>query len=148
MIFYYLDSSSWVKYYSDEKGSKWIGNLLQTYQAFASSPLGFIEVLTILARKFKNREANPQLETKMRYLDEDWLSFLHIPLNEPVVNIVREIVKKKTLKGADTIHLASALLLKRKLEEKADKLIFISSDKKLNEAAKKYDLDVINPEEQ
>jgi hypothetical protein len=58
------------------------------------------------------------------------------------------MTKKLSIRGADAVHLASALILKNCFKEKNDRLIFVASDHELKEAAKSSELDVIDPTEQ
>ena len=52
------------------------------------------------------------------------------------------------LRGADAVHLASALVLQRCFADAEDRLVFIASDRELKEAAQSSGLAVIDPEEQ
>jgi hypothetical protein len=52
------------------------------------------------------------------------------------------------LRGADAVHLASALVLRRRFADAEDRLIFVASDRELKEAAQSSGLAVIDPEEQ
>ena len=72
MIFYYLDSSAWVKRYYQESGTTWVQDLFTHNRAMACASLGLIEVMATLARKGKAREINPSmLEQKVQELEED-----------------------------------------------------------------------------
>jgi predicted nucleic acid-binding protein len=53
MIYYYLDSSAWVKRYYKEHGSDWVQGLFANDQTFACATLGVIEIFATLARKRK-----------------------------------------------------------------------------------------------
>lgn len=52
------------------------------------------------------------------------------------------------VRGADAVHLASALLLQKRLAEDDDQLIFIASDHELNRAAQASGLIVVDPEKE
>jgi hypothetical protein len=52
------------------------------------------------------------------------------------------------LRGADAVHLASALVLQRRFAEAEDRLVFVASDRELKEAAHSSGLAVIDPEAQ
>lgn len=148
MIFYYLDASAWVKRYYQENGTTWVQDLFAHNWAIACSPLGFIEVVATLARKCKVREIEPPLfEEKAQELEEDWKRFIHVHLTVEVVEIARELAKKLALRGADAVHLASALLLQRHSADEDNRLIFVTSDHELKEAAQASNLVVIDPNE-
>lgn len=87
-------------------------------------------------------------EEKARELEEDWERFIHVQLTVEAVNIAKESAKELALRGADAVHLASALLLQKRLVEKADRLVFVTSDHELNEAAQSSGLIVIDPDEE
>jgi len=52
------------------------------------------------------------------------------------------------LRGADAVHLASALVLQSRLVDAEDRLIFVAADRELKEAAQASGLAIIDPEEQ
>ena len=70
-----------------------------------------------------------------------------IDLGPGVLSIVRGVVDQFVLKGADVVHLASAIWLRdlAALNVK-EAVFFLSSDKKLVKAAAKSRLEVFNPE--
>src|SRR5258708_19638113 len=85
--------------------------------------------------------------------DADWvLSIGPIELGTGVLVFVRDLVRGFPLRGADAIHLASALWLRdmARLRMKVDRytgpLVFVSSDKQLAKAAPKTPLKFFNPE--
>jgi len=146
MTLYYLDSSAWVKRYYRETGTAWVESLLAQHQPIDCASLGVIEVTAALARKQKARFiASSQVEQKLRDLDRDWQHLVQLELTDQVVMAAKELARKLALRGADAVHLASALLLKDQLT-KDDQLILVTSDHELREAAQLYDLLVIDPE--
>jgi hypothetical protein len=52
------------------------------------------------------------------------------------------------LRGADSVHLASALILKEELELDAGEFAFVTSDQELKAAALTAGLAVVDPQEQ
>ena len=52
------------------------------------------------------------------------------------------------LRGADAVHLASALVLQRRFADAENHLVFVASDRELKEAAQASGLAVIDPEDQ
>lgn len=148
MIFYYLDASAWVKRYYQENGTTWVQDLFANHWAIACSSLGLIEVMATLARKLKAREIDPPLfEEKAQELEEDWDRFIHVHLTVEAVEIARKLAKKLALRGSDAVHLASALLLQRHSADEDNRLIFVTSDHELKEAAQASGLIVIDPSE-
>lgn len=149
MIFYYLDASAWVKRYYQEDGTSWVQNLFVHKQILACSSLGMIEVVATLSRKLKALEITPsQFKLKAQELEDDWKHFIQIQMTDEIVNIAKELTKKLSLRGSDSVHLSSALLLQRRFEKKSEQLVMVTSDYELKEAAKSSRLDVIDPTEQ
>lgn len=149
MIFYYLDASAWVKRYYQEIGTTWVQDLFANNRILSCASLGMIEVIATLARKGKAKEIDPNiLKQKVREIEEDWGHFVKIQLSAEAMDIAKDIARTFALRGADAIHLASALLLKRRFAEEDDKLIIITSDRELKEAAQLSGLVVIDPDEQ
>ena len=149
MIFYYLDASAWVKRYYQEIGTRWVQKLFTDGEALTCASLGVGEVTATLARKAKAREiSRRQVTQKMRELDEDWSRFIQIHLSIEAVTQAREVARQRALRGADAIHLASALMLRSRFVEAEDQLVFVVSDHQLREAARSAGLSVTNPEEE
>lgn len=149
MIFYYLDASAWVKRYYQEAGTSWVQDLFAQNRAIACASLGLIEVMATLARKGKAQEIDPSmLGQKARELEEDWECFIEIHLTAEAVDIAKKLARKLAPRGADAVHLASALLLQKRFTEEDDQLILVTSDHELKEAARVSGLVVIDPDEQ
>jgi len=150
LIVYYLDASAWVKRYYQERGSAWMRNMFAHHRLVASASLGVIEVTATLARKATGREIDPSmLDNKLRELDEDWTRFIQVHMTMDVVDMARQVVQELALRGADAIHLASALLLRQHLEEdESAHLTFVASDRELKDAAEASHLTLIDPEDQ
>jgi len=149
MIFYYLDASVWVKRYYQERGTRWVQQLFTDGVTLTCASLGVVEVTATLARKAKARElSRGQLTRKMRELDEDWSRFIQINLSVEAVKQAREVARQRALRGADAIHLASALLLQSRFVEEDDRLVFVASDHQLRDAARSAGFTVADPEEE
>ncbi len=148
MIFYYLDAGAWVKRYYQETGTYWVQQLFADGETLTCASLGVVEVTATLARKAKAREINrKQLTQKVRELDEDWSRFVQIHLSFEAVTQAREVAQQQALRGADAIHLASALVLRSRFVEAEDQLVFVVADRQLKEAARSAGLHVADPEE-
>jgi uncharacterized protein len=149
VIFYYLDASVWVKRYYRERGTSWVQKLFADNVTMACASLGLVEVVATLARKAKAREIGRALLTrKVRDLEEDWERFIQIHLTAEAVNRAKDAARHQALRGADAVHLASALLLQSRFVEQEDRLVFVASDRELKGAAQVSGLEVIDPEEQ
>jgi predicted nucleic acid-binding protein len=149
VIFYYLDASSWVKRYYWEPGTRWVQELFARNPTIACASLGLIEVMATLARKRKARDVDLlSFEQKGQELEEDWGRFIQIPLMTETTNLAKDLARNMALRGADAVHLPSALVLRRRFADAEDRLSFVASDRELKEAAQSSSLVVIDPEEQ
>ena len=149
MIFYYLDASAWVKRYYWEPGTRWVQELFTQHPTIACASLGLIEVMATLARKRKARDIDLlSFEQKVQELEEDWERFIQIQLTTETMDLAKDLAKNMALRGADAVHLASALVLQRRFADAEDRLVFVASDRELKEAAQSSGLALIDPEEQ
>ena len=149
MTFYYLDASAWVKRYYQETGTWWVQGIFSQETKLACSALGLIEVIATLARKCKAGEIAPSsFEQKVQDLEDDWRHFIHIHLTAEAVDTAKEQARVWALRGADAIHLASALMLQRRFGDEEDQMIFVTSDQELKEVATSVGLTVSDPNEE
>lgn len=146
MIFHYLDASAWVKRYYQEPGAAWVQHLFSGNPFLACAPLGLIEVMATLARKGKG-PGLPQatLNQQAFALQQDWQLFIKINLTSSVIQPAVDVTKTFALRGADAIHLASALELQQRFVDQTDQLIVVTSDHELFQAAQLSGLTVIDP---
>ncbi len=148
MIFYYLDASAWVKRYYQEAGTSWVQDLFLRHETISCSSLGFLETMATLSRKRKANEiTSGQFKQKAQEIEDDWERFIQIQMTSETVNNAKELTIKYALRGADAVHLSSALMLQKRFREKEDRLIVVASDYELKEAAKSSGLEVIDPSE-
>jgi len=146
MNIYYLDASAWVKRYYQETGTDWMIHLFSQNPLFASASLGLIEVLATLARKQKAHEIDEaNYEQKLQEIEADWLRFIQVQLTDVIVQKTKTLTKDYALRGADAIHLASALHLQELFANQNDHLIFVTSDLELKSAAQQSHLTVTDP---
>lgn len=102
--------------------------------------------VTTLARKQKTRELDSMLfEQKAKELEEDWRQFIQIQLTAETADLAKELARQLALRGADAVHLASALMLARRLAADEDQLVVITSDRELKGATQRSGLAVVNP---
>jgi predicted nucleic acid-binding protein len=153
----YLDSSALIKRYQYEHGTEALNARLQEetrgLRSVFTSVLTYAEIHAALARRAREKLISPEEAVVVQdEFDADWvLSIGPIELGTTVLGLVRDIVRGLALRGADAVHLASALWLRDmgRLGLKADQytgpLIFVSSDKQLARAASKHKLDVFDP---
>jgi len=148
VIFYYLDASAWVKRYYRESGTDSIQSLFATEQRLACASLGFVEVMATLARKRKAHEIDAvAFEQKSGELESDWERFVQIQLSVEAVELAKVMARMLALRGADAVHLASALILQERFVDEDDRLVLVTSDRELIAAGEVSGMIVMNPEE-
>jgi uncharacterized protein len=146
----YLDSSALIKHYVQEVGTERVREKLRAGSPAFSSVLTFAEIHSALARRFKDRSisSNEFVAARSKF-DLDWaVSWSAVDLSPSILGIVRNIVDQFALRGADTVHLASAMWLRNTALASGIKnqLLFLSSDKQLAKAAASLGLEAFNPQ--
>jgi predicted nucleic acid-binding protein len=154
----YLDSSALVKRYQAEQGTTALNARLEeearNSRLVFTSVLAYAEVHSAVSRLTREKQWSKGEARKIRNtFDADWLqSFSPVELSVGVLSFVRSIAARFVLRGADIVHLASALWLRDmgRLGVKPDQypgsLVFASSDVQLLKAAVKCQVQVFNPQ--
>jgi len=133
-----------VKRYAREAGSEWLAGLFEGWAVFSCASLGFIEVLAALYRRRRAGDLQePDFDAALSAFQEDRRSFVDVQLTDEVLYIARDVVHRFALRGADTIHLASALVVRRRYEN--DTVTFVASDRELSAAAQTAGFIVLDP---
>jgi predicted nucleic acid-binding protein len=141
----YFDSSALLKRYIEEKGSDKVNALLRERWIAAASRLAYPEILAAMTRRHRAKGIETgAFERVRKAFKDDWAFLTVIELNQQVFQIIDQIVAKYGLKGADSVHLSSALWLKKATKED---ILFVASDLELIQAAKTEKLKVCNPEQ-
>jgi predicted nucleic acid-binding protein len=108
----YFDTTALVKQYLHEAGSKIVLQLLKTDDKVYTASLTYAETHAAFSRR--NREGRLTRETTRRIalrFDKDWKSYDIVVMSENVLRLARQVLYRHSLRSADAIHLASALLL-------------------------------------
>ena len=154
----YLDSSALIKRYQNEQGTEALNARLRQeargLRSVFTSLLTYSEIHAAFARRAREKLLSAEEAAAVQdEFDGDWvLSIGPIELGTDVLVFVRDLVREFPLRGADAIHLASALWLRdmarlgMKVDQYTGPLVFVSSDKQLAKAAAKSHLEVFNPE--
>jgi len=130
----YLDSSALVKRYVAEPGSEAMDRLLSEHPYVATSRLTYPEILSALNRKRVAKEFSSRIFGGLvNAFESDWGKFFVLELDEALLPIVKQMIRKHSIRGADAVHLVSAMWLRSTLKED---VIFACSDKKLLDAAR------------
>lgn len=137
----YVDSSVLVKHYvENEKSSSHASQLIHSHKVYVSS-IAQIEVLSALSRKHQLGEVSQEESTTLKksFLS-DCKKMGIVELREEVISEAQDLVFRVSIKTLDSIHLASAIILKQIIETSYP---FVTSDKKLAVAAEKEGFEVI-----
>jgi predicted nucleic acid-binding protein len=103
---YYLDSSAWVKRYSQEAGTEMVESLFEQRAVVAGTPLGFVKVTAALARRSM---PTVQQAFNLALLKDDWSMMAQSPIVEMNWGRAAELAQQYILRGTVSIHLFSVL---------------------------------------
>ena len=139
----YLDSSALVKRYMKEAGSNDLKFIMAENQKIATSKLAYPEILSAFMRKRRERKISRKaLDAVLARFGTDWDGMYVVEFHDELLPGIKSLVEKYPLKGADAVHLSSALWLEHTAKEK---VTFVASDESLLKAARAEKLKVINP---
>lgn len=150
MGFLYYDSSAIVKRYIDEKGS--LGVRLQIRDeenTIYISSITRAEVAAALGKRYRLGDITEE-QRKQIYSDfqtDVKTDYKIVEVNEQVISLAMDLATNNSLRGYDSVQLATALLLDRGLSmNRKGKINFVSADQNLCQIASKEGLVVSNPE--
>jgi predicted nucleic acid-binding protein len=139
----YLDSGALVKRYVAEDGSDAIDRLLADHPYTATSRLAYPEILSALNRKHRAREFSARvLGELIAGFESDWGKLFILEFDGELLPIIKQAIRKHAIRGADAVHLASAMWLRSVLKED---VIFACADAKLIDAARAERLLAFDP---
>jgi len=126
----FIDTSSLFKKYVAETGSEELDRLLQDVSEIAVSPVTWIEVSAVIARRLREKSLTPQQAAWLKsQTHKDFQSFHRVIWNDTLEQTATALVYHYSLSALDAIQLASGVL------SKAD--LFVTSDRRLFEDAQK-----------
>ncbi len=126
----FVDTSSLFKKYVNESGSQVLDELLQQVSEIAVSPVTWVEMNTVVARRLREKTLTAQQATWLQtQIDRDFQSFYRVLWNDALEKTATALAYHHPLSTLDAIQLASGVL------SKAD--VFVTSDRRLFEEAKK-----------
>lgn len=134
----YLDTSSLIKLYVKEQGSDEVKSFATKASTIITSIVTYAESRAAFAKQYRKGELSEEdyQDTKASF-ETDWKNYLIIALGEEIVKHAGDLTEKHGLRGFDAIHLASYLLIKRRIKSE---IHFSSFDDQLNKAATKESL--------
>ena len=144
-MIYYLDSSALVKRYAAESGSAKVAALIEGDHKIAVSWLAIPETLSAIARRAKDGSMSAEELAAMRdQINQDIQRFLIVEVAGAPVDGIETLIARHALRGADSIHLSTALWLGKATKTP---IIFVASDNELLNAARSDRLKTYNPAE-
>jgi predicted nucleic acid-binding protein len=112
----YLDTSSLVKLYVEEGESSKVDALVRSSEVTATSIVAYAEARAAFARRFREKAFTPVEHDRIKaFFDKDWSSYLILSITGDMIRVAGDLAEKHALRGFDSIHLASALTLRREL---------------------------------
>ena len=156
MRHFFLDTSALVKAYSEEAGSRRVQNIIRGAKVqppanrLVASTLVHPETASALAQILDGpTAANRGFGQLHRQelpgsLGGDLNTRVFLAPADPHMDSAAALVWKHKLRGADAVHLATALATRQDVPVDAE-FYFVSSDVALNRAAAAEGLEVINP---
>jgi uncharacterized protein len=130
MSLVYFDSSALVKLVVEEEGSDVASALWDGCDAALSSRVAYPEVCAALAAASRNHDIDEAgLTAAVREWEEFWAAVRPVELTREVELHAGGLASRRALRGADAVHLASALAIG------AQDLVVAVWDRRLHEGA-------------
>jgi predicted nucleic acid-binding protein len=125
-----------VKLYVTESGSEVVRQLVDDANVVATSVVAYPEARAALARLRRDGVLTAaKLKSAKREFDEQWPTYLSLEATDSLCRAAGELAEKYSLRGLDSIHLASFAEVSRRAG--IDDTRFSSFDGRLNQAAEK-----------
>jgi predicted nucleic acid-binding protein len=139
----YADSSAIVKRYYQEPGSDRVHDRWMQGDRVFTSRVAYAEVHVALARKRRDGTLAPALYRRSASaFDDEWSAYEQIAVDAATMADVVRLVRRYPLRGYDAIHLSAALWVQRQV---GDAMEFWASDERLEQAANRERILVVNP---
>jgi predicted nucleic acid-binding protein len=140
VTYYFLDSSALIKRYHDESGSTWVRNLFDdpVEDTFLLAQITPVEFYSGVMRRMREgtihmADANRLRRALAIQLKDQYRVVL---LTTEIINRSQELLERYPLRAYDAVQLASAYTTNRRLiATDLAPLVFVSADKRLNQAA-------------
>lgn len=130
----YLDTSSLLKLYLEEAGTKDVQSRLERADVVATSVIAYPEAHAALARRHREGAlTKSEFNAVAEDFRDTWYRFLAVGLSTPVYTRAGTLAVTHGLRGMDGIHLASCV----ELFGDGDHVEFLSHDLRLMRAASK-----------
>jgi uncharacterized protein len=112
MSLVYFDASAFVKLLAEEPGSDLSAQLWDGCDAAVASRLAYPEVRAALAAAARNHDlTDDELDGAEQAWEEYWAASRPVELTAAVERHAGQLAREHALRGADAVHLASALAI-------------------------------------
>jgi uncharacterized protein len=112
-VIVYFDTSALLKRYVAEADSAAVVTLWKEATLMATSQILYGEVAASFARKRREQPENAVvLDQALQIFRKDWGGLYRIAVDDEVNRHIDDLLSRHVLRGADAIHLASAVLLR------------------------------------
>jgi hypothetical protein len=150
MAAYYFDTSAIVKRYDPrEIGSQWVRSLFGSWSAdlFLFSQRVIVEVTSAFFRKWREGAiAESEGQVALDAFHQDSLhQYLLDPVSESILLLASDLIKRHPLRAYDAVQLATAISLSNDLQSSGERVVFISADDRLIQAARSEGFLADNP---
>ena len=140
----YFDTSALIKRFVEEKGSALVDGLIDRDGPVATAKIAYVETYSGLTRKLREKQlSTAHYAHACQQFESEWPAYIRVETGDDMLQLARDLIRHHPLRGFDAIHLASALMLKRALEEE---IIFAAADVRLLQAAGAERLQALNVE--
>jgi len=140
-VILFADTSALIKLYIEETGSAEMEERARASR-LAASALAYAEIYATFARRKREGLLTPEEHDELAArFERDWQRTIVMALRPALAARVPRLVADHPLRGADAVHLASAIALQAAGLE----TIFAASDARLVEAAAREGLEVVDP---
>jgi uncharacterized protein len=133
-VIVFFDTSALIKRYLEETGSDAVAELWSSATLAAASQLLYAEMIATFARKRREEPSNAAvIDQRQQAFRTDFQTLTRIALDDDVHRRVDDLLGRHPLRGADAVHLASAVLVHDVLQEQ---VTFACADQRLVDAAR------------
>ncbi|MFN9660306.1 MAG: type II toxin-antitoxin system VapC family toxin [Cyanobacteriota bacterium] len=137
----FCDTSALLKLFIDEQGSESMINAHSSSKAIAVCRITWAESMAALAQRTRFKGTNQSRLAQARSMFEQaWPGFVIADITKPLVEKAGVFAEAFALRGFDSVQLAAAYQLH---EQFALPLTFACFDRRLNQAAKLLQLEVL-----
>jgi predicted nucleic acid-binding protein len=141
-VILYLDTSALVKRYFLESYSNDIIALWRSADRIITSSVAYAETMaSVYCKKKESNLSDKVVHTIVEDFKKDWHGFIHVMVMDDLNDMIDLIVQNHPLRGFDSIHLASALIIHDRFPED---FLFACFDQRLNLAAQHEGLEIMH----